>query len=55
MLALDFRGRGGSDYDPLPERYTPRTYAGDVIELLGELKIEQAIFVRDVAPVASSR
>jgi len=45
VLALDFRGRGGSDYDPLPERYTPLTYAGDVIELFGELKIEQAIFV----------
>jgi pimeloyl-ACP methyl ester carboxylesterase len=45
VLALDFRGRGGSDYDPQPERYTPLTYAGDVIELLNDLKIEQAIFI----------
>ncbi len=45
VLALDFRGRAGSDYDPLPMRYTPLTYAGDVIELLDQLGIERAIFV----------
>src|SRR3954447_2903681 len=45
VLALDFRGRGGSDYDPLPLRYNPLTYAGDVIELLDQLAIGQAIFV----------
>lgn len=45
VLALDFRGRGGSDYDPLPMRYLPITYAGDVIELLDQLQIPQAIFV----------
>src|SRR4051812_16773642 len=44
-LALDFRGRGESDYDPLPARYSPLTYAGDVLELLDELDISQAIFV----------
>ena len=45
VLALDFRGRGASDYDPLPARYNPLTYAGDVIELLDRLAIDQAIFV----------
>ena len=45
VIALDFRGRGESDYDPLPARYVPLTYAYDVIELLDELKLPQAIFV----------
>ena len=45
VIALDFRGRGMSDYDPVPARYVPLTYAYDVIELLDELKLPQAIFV----------
>lgn len=45
VIALDFRGRGQSDYDPLPARYVPLTYANDVIELLDQLNIPQAIFV----------
>jgi pimeloyl-ACP methyl ester carboxylesterase len=45
VLALDFRGRADSDHDPLPMRYNPLTYAGDVIELLDRLGIDQAIFV----------
>ncbi|HVM22753.1 MAG TPA: alpha/beta hydrolase [Sphingomicrobium sp.] len=45
VLALDFRGRGRSDYDPLPARYTPLTYAADVIELLDRLDIPEAVFV----------
>ena len=45
VIALDFRGRGGSDYDPQPMRYLPLTYAGDVIELLDQLGIPQAVFV----------
>jgi pimeloyl-ACP methyl ester carboxylesterase len=45
VIALDFRGRAESDYDPLPARYNPITYAGDVIELLDQLGIGQAIFV----------
>ena len=45
VLALDFRGRALSDYDPIPARYNPMTYAGDVIELLDQLEIPQAIFV----------
>ena len=34
VLVLEFRGRGDSARDPLPARYNPLTYAGDVIELL---------------------
>ena len=45
VIALDFRGRAESDYDPLPARYSPLTYAGDVIELLDQLGVAEAIFV----------
>ena len=45
VLTMDFRGRGLSDYDPQPMRYNPLTYARDVIELLDQLAIPQAIFV----------
>jgi pimeloyl-ACP methyl ester carboxylesterase len=45
VIALDFRGRAASDYDPIPARYNPLTYAGDVIELLDQLGIDRAIFV----------
>jgi pimeloyl-ACP methyl ester carboxylesterase len=45
VLALDFRGRALSDYDPQPERYMPFTYAKDVIELLDQLQVPEAIFV----------
>jgi pimeloyl-ACP methyl ester carboxylesterase len=45
VLALDFRGRGLSDYDPLTARYNPLTYAADVLQLLDELMIGEAIFV----------
>jgi pimeloyl-ACP methyl ester carboxylesterase len=45
VLALDFRGRGMSEYDPLPLRYTPLTYAADVLQLLDVLTIKEAVFV----------
>lgn len=45
VLALEFRGRGRSDYDPVPARYLPTTYAADVIEMLDQLSIPDAIFV----------
>ena len=45
VIALDFRGRGRSDYDPLRSRYTPLTYASDVVQLLDELGLDRAIFV----------
>jgi pimeloyl-ACP methyl ester carboxylesterase len=45
VLALEFRGRADSQYDPQPMRYNPLTYAADVIELLDQLGIPQAVFV----------
>jgi pimeloyl-ACP methyl ester carboxylesterase len=45
VLALDFRGRGLSDYDPVSSRYTPLTYGADVIQLLDSLAIPEAVFV----------
>ena len=45
VLTLDFRGRALSDYDPQPERYMPFTYANDVMQLLDQLEIPEAIFV----------
>lgn len=45
VIALEFRGRGDSDYDPMPERYVPVTYAWDTVELLDHLGIAEAIFI----------
>ena len=45
VIVLEFRGRGLSDPDPLPMRYNPMTYAGDVLQLLDFLGLPQAIFV----------
>ena len=45
VIALEFRGRAGSDCDPLPARYTPVTYIGDVVQLLHELAVDKAVFV----------
>jgi pimeloyl-ACP methyl ester carboxylesterase len=45
VLALDFRGRGLSDRDPVPARYIPPAYAADAVELLDHLRLERAIFV----------
>ena len=45
VVVPEFRGRGLSDYDPLPVRYTPLTYAADIVQLLDELMIDEAVFV----------
>ena len=45
VLALDFRGRAASEYDPNPDRYQPPTYAGDVIEFLDLMGLDQVIFI----------
>ncbi len=45
VLTVDFRGRGKSQHDPQPARYMPPTYAADVIHLMDELAIEQAVFI----------
>lgn len=45
IIAPDFRGRGRSAWDPKPENYQPPVYAADIVELLGELRIPEAIFI----------
>jgi pimeloyl-ACP methyl ester carboxylesterase len=45
VIALDFRGRGLSDPDPDPMRYGPKTYVADVLKLLDQLGIADAVFV----------
>lgn len=45
VLVPDFRGRGFSEYDPLFSRYIPPTYAADVLQLLDELAIPEAVFI----------
>ncbi|MEW6769474.1 MAG: alpha/beta hydrolase [Pseudomonadota bacterium] len=45
VIAMDFRGRGLSEYDTKPENYNVVTECGDVIALLASLKIPRAIFL----------
>jgi pimeloyl-ACP methyl ester carboxylesterase len=45
VLAVDFRGRGMSEHDPNPANYQPPTYAMDVLQLLDEQGIEEAVFL----------
>ena len=45
VLTLEFRGRGESGADPLPERYIPSTYAHDTIALLDHVGVADAVFV----------
>jgi pimeloyl-ACP methyl ester carboxylesterase len=43
VLALEFRGRGRSEYDAVSEHYVPPTYANDVIILLDHLGLDKVI------------
>lgn len=45
VIVPDFRGRGLSEYDPVASRYIPPTYAADVLQLLDELGVPEAVFV----------
>jgi pimeloyl-ACP methyl ester carboxylesterase len=45
VIALDSRGRGRSDYDPDPARYSLPVELGDVIAMLMALQCEPAVFV----------
>lgn len=45
VYALDYRGRGKSDYDPNFENYNPQTYAGDIYAFLSLKQIPKAVFV----------
>ncbi|WP_286830605.1 MULTISPECIES: alpha/beta fold hydrolase [Kordiimonas] len=44
-IAVDFRGRGLSDYDPKAKNYHPNTYAQDILALMQEQKIDRAHFI----------
>jgi pimeloyl-ACP methyl ester carboxylesterase len=45
VVAISSRGRGLSDRDPQPERYTIPVEAGDVISVLDQLGIDSAAFI----------
>lgn len=45
VISVDQRGRGRSDYDPVPANYTPLTYVQDMFRLLDELSVTEAILV----------
>lgn len=45
VIAVDFRGRGRSDYARDPMSYLPTTYAGDVAALLAEAAIGRFVAV----------
>lgn len=45
VIAVDVRGRGNSEYDTQPERYSLAVYANDVVRLARELGIARAVFV----------
>ena len=45
ILVPDVRGRGLSDWDPSPSRYTPKTYARDILGLMDALGIARAVFL----------
>lgn len=44
VIAVEFRGRGQSQHDPNPANYVPHTYAQDVLKLLDQLGIADAVF-----------
>jgi len=45
VIAVDLRGRGGSGFDPKPGNYAPKTYVADLIKLLDQLGIADAVFI----------
>jgi len=45
VIVPDQRGRGRSEWDPQPERYTPATYIGDMLVLLDQLSVTRCALV----------
>lgn len=45
VICIELRGRGDSDHDPDPSRYTPHYYVADILKLLDQLGIADAVFL----------
>jgi pimeloyl-ACP methyl ester carboxylesterase len=45
VFAMDYRGRGRSDYDPNPDNYNVGVELNDLLTVLGALLIAQAVFI----------
>ncbi|WP_303635578.1 alpha/beta fold hydrolase [Stenotrophomonas tuberculopleuritidis] len=45
VIAVDLRGRAGSERAPDPSSYNPRTYADDMVALLRSQHIDSAVFI----------
>ena len=44
VIVVELRGRGLSHHDPDPTRYTPHYYVADILKLLDQLGIADAVF-----------
>ncbi|KAF0184476.1 MAG: alpha/beta hydrolase [Hyphomonadaceae bacterium] len=44
-IAMDVRGRGRSDWDGTPSRYTPLIYAQDALKVLDQLGVARAVWL----------
>ena len=45
VISVDLRGRGGSAFDPDPANYKPMVYVADLLKMLDQLGIADAVFV----------
>jgi len=45
IIAIDLRGRGGSAFDPDPSNYKPMVYVADILKMLDQLGIADAVFI----------
>lgn len=45
VIAVDFRGRGHSEYDPNPENYQPLTYANDMQGLFKAMHLDKVVII----------
>ena len=45
VIAVDLRGRGESEHDPDKRHYSPSYYVADILKLLDQLDIADAVFI----------